>query len=180
MKIATSLAAATAWVLAMAAAGGSEPANPHATRNARKVLTYLYALPQRSQNRILSGHLAGGALGPNVPGGEDPYRFTLREIDHLHRLSGQWVGLIGADYCAGWIETPNPLEDTMYYQDLNQGLIEYEYWDVQRSPCGQPRGTRLAQRPAEAGIALNVLLPCTWRRGGQKVPPSSRKAKCGP
>lgn len=52
-------------------------------------------------------------MAPQVPAGG--YRFELKEIEYLHHVAGQWVGLIGADYCAGWIENPQPLEVTMYY-----------------------------------------------------------------
>jgi mannan endo-1,4-beta-mannosidase len=117
---------AAVWILAAGTmALGLEPANPNATQDARKVLTYLYELPQRSVNRIVSGHLAGGAVGPNLKEDQEFYKFTLQEIEYLHEVSGQWVGLIGADYCAGWYETPNPIEDTMHTKDLNRELIEY-------------------------------------------------------
>jgi hypothetical protein len=89
------------------------PVNPYATADARKLLTYLYNLPERAENRLISGHLAGGSIGPTVPKNQERekggYRFTMSEIEYLHEVSGQWVGLIGADYCAGWIECPNPV-----------------------------------------------------------------------
>src|SRR5574340_1021295 len=98
-------------VVGLLAAGtmvwGIEPANPEATPNARKVLTYRYDLPKQSENRIVSGHLAGGAVGPNLKTDGEFYRFTLKEIEYLHDVSGQWVGLIGADYCPGWYESPH-------------------------------------------------------------------------
>jgi hypothetical protein len=126
MHIAANFGAAVVGLLAVGTmAWGIEPANPNATANARKVLAYLYELPQRSENRIVSGHLAGGAIGPHVREGNGSYKFTLQEIEYVQRVSGQWVGLIGADYCAGWIESSNPMEDTMYYRDLNRGLIDY-------------------------------------------------------
>jgi hypothetical protein len=126
MQMARNLGVAAVTVLAAGTmVWGIEPANPNATRSARKVLTYLYELPQRAENRIVSGHLAGGSVGPNLKADQDFYRFTMEEIDYLHAVSGQWVGLIGADYCAGWYETPHPVEDTMYYRDLNRGLIDY-------------------------------------------------------
>lgn len=113
-------------VSARAAAGDIEPANPHATPAARKVLRYLYHLPERTENRLVSGHLAGGAIGPMVSDKEaGGYRFDLEEINYLYRISGQWVGLIGADYCAGWIRHPNPIEATMYYRDMNRALVDY-------------------------------------------------------
>ncbi|HUV62414.1 MAG TPA: glycosyl hydrolase [Sedimentisphaerales bacterium] len=101
-----------------------QPANPNASADTRKVLTYLYDLPKRSENRLISGHLAGGSIGPTVPEGQDSgYRFKMDEIEYLQDISGQWVGLIGADYCAGWIKCPDPIEATMYYKQVNQGLI---------------------------------------------------------
>jgi mannan endo-1,4-beta-mannosidase len=106
-------------------ARGINPANPNATQDARKVLTWLYELPRRPANHIVSGHLAGGAVGPNLKADQDFYRFTMVEIEYLHEVSGQWVGLIGADYCAGWYESPNPIEDTMDTRELNRGLIDY-------------------------------------------------------
>lgn len=103
-----------------------QPANPNATEDARKVLNYLYNLPKRPENRIVSGHLAGGSVGPTAPKGQDGgYRFKMDEIEYLYEISGQWVGLIGADYCAGWIKCPDPIEATMYYRQVNKGLIEY-------------------------------------------------------
>lgn len=113
-------------LLAIGSGGTIEPANPNASTNARKVLKYLYDLPKRSENRLISGHLAGGSIGPMIPEGRDSgYRFKMDEIKYLHDISGHWVGLIGADYCAGWIKHPDPIEATMYYKELNQGLIKY-------------------------------------------------------
>ena len=103
-----------------------EPANPNASENAIKVLNYLYNLPKGSENRVISGHLAGGSVGPMAPKGQDGgYRFKMDEIEYLHEVSGQWMGLIGADYCAGWIKCPDPVEATMYYKVLNKVLIDY-------------------------------------------------------
>ncbi len=105
---------------------GQEPANPKASEAARMVLKTLHELPTRSDNRLISGHLAGGSIGPLIPAGQDSgYRFKLDEIEYLHKVSGQWVGLIGADYCAGWIKSPDPIEATMYYKEVNRGLIDY-------------------------------------------------------
>ena len=112
-------------------AGGQNirPANPNASEEARKVLDCLHNLPKRSENRLISGHLAGGSVGPTAPKGHDGgYRFKLDEIQYLHKISGQWAGLIGADYCAGWIKCADPLEATMYYKEVNRGLIDY--WDA--------------------------------------------------
>ena len=115
-----------AFAFARGKAGAIEPANPNATEAARKVLAWLHHLPSRPKHRLLSGHLAGGAIGPSIPDEQaSGYRFDLDEIEYLHRISGKWVGLIGADYCAGWIHCADPIEGTMYYKDLNRGLIDY-------------------------------------------------------
>ncbi len=103
-----------------------QPADPEATSAARKVLAYLYELPNRSENRLVSGHLAGGSVGPGVPDEVcSGYRFKMDEIEYLHEVSGQWVGLIGADYCAGFFDFPNPFESQMDYREMNRGLIDY-------------------------------------------------------
>ncbi len=105
---------------------GIQPSNPKASPEARRVLAYLHDLPKRSERRLISGHLAGGSIGPIVPKGQDSgYRFKLDEIEYLQEISGTHVGLIGADYCAGWIKSDEPLTATMYYEDVNQGLIDH-------------------------------------------------------
>ena len=114
------------FLLTTVIAESIQPANPKASVNACKVLSYLYNLPRQSENRLVSGHLAGGSIGPSIPEGRDSgYRFNLEELRYLKEVSGQWMGLIGADYCAGWITCPDPIAGTMYYRDLNQGLIDY-------------------------------------------------------
>jgi beta-mannanase len=99
-----------------------QPANVNASQNARQVLSYLYNLPGQPENRLISGHLAGGSVRPKLT---DDYTFKMDEIEYLREVSGQWIGMIGADYCAGWIETSDPIGDTMNYTDLNRGLIDY-------------------------------------------------------
>ena len=91
------------------------PADPNASENARQVLEYLCDLSNAAENRLNSGHLARGSIGPSVPKGQDSgYRFTMDKIDYLQEVSGVRVGLIGADYCTGWIKSDDPLEATMY------------------------------------------------------------------
>lgn len=128
-KLIIGLAAAGLLILASAIVAQTqsiEPANPNASENARKIMTYLYYLPERTENRLISGHLAADSIGSTISGGRDSsYRFKMDEIEYLHEVSGQWVGLIGADYCAGWIQSPDPLEATMNYRDVNRGLIDY-------------------------------------------------------
>ena len=69
-------------LLVRAKAEGIQPANPKASLEASRVLNYLYDLPKRSENRIVSGHLAGGAVGPTAPKGHDGgYRFDMNEIE---------------------------------------------------------------------------------------------------
>jgi len=50
-----------------AMAGNIEPANPKASGNARRVVQYLYDLPDRTENRLISGH-TGGLHGPHGDG----------------------------------------------------------------------------------------------------------------
>jgi mannan endo-1,4-beta-mannosidase len=112
--------------MALAETLNIEPANPNASEDTRKVLKWLYGLPHRRVHRIVSGHLAGGSIGPTAPKDQTGgYEFKMDEINYLHEISGKWVGLIGADYCAGWIRCPDPIEATMYYKDVNRALIDY-------------------------------------------------------
>jgi mannan endo-1,4-beta-mannosidase len=70
------------------------PANPNATTNTRSVLEYLSNLPTGESNRIVSGEF----LGAQGDGGS---AVSLSDVEGLHDKTGQWVGLIGADYF-GW------------------------------------------------------------------------------
>lgn len=112
-------------LIAPTTASGVEPANPKASEDARKVLSFLHDLPNRTENRVISGHFVGGSIGPNNKTDKGYYKFSLKEVEELHKLTGQWVGLIGADYCVGFNTSPNPIEDLMYYKDMNRQMIEY-------------------------------------------------------
>jgi hypothetical protein len=126
MNVAKNLGAAIALALsAGSTAWGIEPANPNASEDARKVLAYLYNLPNQPEHRIISGHFCGGSVGPNDKVDQGFYQFSLQEVAELHELTGQWVGLIGGDYCAGFFDSPNPLENLMYYKDMNRLIIDY-------------------------------------------------------
>ena len=71
--------------LIAARAQNIEPANPKATQYARNILSYLYNLPKQTENRIISGHLAGGSVGPSAPRTQDGgYKFKMDEIEYLH------------------------------------------------------------------------------------------------
>ncbi|MHC4400537.1 MAG: hypothetical protein ACYTG0_12740 [Planctomycetota bacterium] len=74
----------TVVLLINARGENTQPANPNASQDTRKVLNYLYNLPKREENRIVSGHLAGGSVGPTAPKGQDGgYRFKIDEIEYL-------------------------------------------------------------------------------------------------
>jgi beta-mannanase len=91
-------------------ASALEPANPYASDDTRKVLNYLARLPDREDNRVISGqHLGHGLAG--VATGYDDY------VVELHESTARWVGIIGVDYGVG--STPGQISVA------NQLLIDY-------------------------------------------------------
>lgn len=81
----------------IASAGpGLEPSNPNASAAARRVLTTLAGLPDRPTHRLLSGQNVGH--GPEVTAGYTTW------VVNLHRDTGKWVGVVGADYALGSLD----------------------------------------------------------------------------
>jgi len=78
-----------------------EPANPHASEQARVVLNYLAGLPSRDAQRVLSGqYVCAAVVAPEqadqVVG--DTETCYQRDIVGLHASTGKWVALVGGDY----------------------------------------------------------------------------------
>jgi mannan endo-1,4-beta-mannosidase len=63
------------------------PANPKATVQARGVLNYLASLPDRADNRVVSGQFTDFGDGSN-----------LAIMDETKRVGGHYPGLLGGDY----------------------------------------------------------------------------------
>ena len=87
-----------------------DPANPNASADARKVLNYLAHLPDRQDNRVISGQSLRSSIGLAGAG----YREFV--VD-LHAVTDKWVGMIGLDY--GWDPSPSEISTG------NQVLIDY-------------------------------------------------------
>ena len=89
-------------------AQASEPANPNATPQARRVLDYFHELSARKEGRrILSGQFTDFGQGAN-----------LRLIERIHQRTGRWVGLIGVDYADFG-------RGSLTYEAPNHAAIEY-------------------------------------------------------
>lgn len=73
-----------------------QTADPAASEATRAILRYWAALPQRSENRVISGQFLGHAeRKSNLGSAQEAYD---RLVAGLHEETGLWVALIGADY----------------------------------------------------------------------------------
>ena len=81
------IAVCVAAILAGGCATAPKPtANPDANKATVKVFNYLHGLPARSENKLLSGHLAGGAVSPSVPIEVcENYGFKWDEFEYLKK-----------------------------------------------------------------------------------------------
>ncbi|MBN1998591.1 hypothetical protein JW935_13615 [candidate division KSB1 bacterium] len=87
----------------------TEPAEAESMKERRlRVLSYLEALPNGDENRVLSGQQAGGA------GYLDTGFQNL--IQKLYDKTGKWCALLGVDY--GGVSAAN-------YKDANAVIIEH-------------------------------------------------------
>jgi mannan endo-1,4-beta-mannosidase len=77
-----------------------QPANSNATPMARSVLQYLGGLPKEEQNRVLSGQHCGR--------GEEVESLYREHVVDLHRQTGHWIAMAGADYGRGRADTVMP------------------------------------------------------------------------
>ncbi len=73
-----------------AAASPIEPANPHATAEARQILAYLSGLPNRADKRVLSGQTGGWA--------DHVARDYKQCVEQLHEQTSKWVAMVAFDY----------------------------------------------------------------------------------
>ncbi len=89
-----------------------QTANPNASPEAQAILQFFETLPSRPDNRVVSGQFIGH---PN-PGIVDAYD---QYVTQLHSQTGDWVGMVGADY--------DRLSDgtTVDLSVVNQSLINH-------------------------------------------------------
>lgn len=90
-----------------------QPANSNASNDAKKVLSYIAGLPDRQENRVISGQYVGTAVNAQAADGYQDF------VVDLHTATGKWVGMIGIDY--GFDPTAEEISDA------NEILIDY--WD---------------------------------------------------
>lgn len=104
----------------LASAHTVSPVNPQATQATRDVLNWLAHLPNRIDNRVVSGFF----------GGYSNVTFSTTQLEELHNVTGQYPGIFGADYGAGWATASDPTtlidyscNDTLKTYWANGGLI---------------------------------------------------------
>ncbi len=68
-----------------------QTANPNALPEAQAILQFFETLPSRSADRVVSGQF----IGHPHPGIVDAYD---QYVTQLHSQTGDWVGMVGADY----------------------------------------------------------------------------------
>ncbi|MEC1545759.1 glycoside hydrolase family 26 protein [Bacillus halotolerans] len=89
------------------------PVNPKAQQTTRDVMNWLAHLPNRSENRVLSGAF----------GGYSHDTFSMAEAERIRNSAGQSPAIYGCDYARGWLETSN-IEDSIDVS-CNSDLISY-------------------------------------------------------
>jgi len=85
--------------------------NPNANEDVNRVLGYLITLPEKSDNRIISGQ--------NCCHGNEIIRCFDAYVQKLHDQTGYWPGMIGVDYEYTHRFTIDQLHE------CNQYLIDY-------------------------------------------------------
>ncbi|MDD2762459.1 MAG: glycosyl hydrolase [Opitutaceae bacterium] len=97
----------------IACAHNVSPVNPNATQATRDVVNWLAHLPNRLDNKVTSGFF----------GGYSAWTFSTTQLEALHTATGQYPGIFGADYGAGWATNPDPT--TMIDYTCNDTLKTY-------------------------------------------------------
>lgn len=92
------------------------PVNPNAQATTKELMNWLAHLPNRSENRILSGAF----------GGFTNASFSKIEANRIKDNTGQSPAMYGCYYSSGWLEKPDisDLTDTIDYS-CNSDLISY-------------------------------------------------------
>lgn len=94
-----------------------EPVNPNATAQAKQVLNWLANLPNRTNNRVISGqHAAAWDFVNNY----DKY------ITSVYQESGKWIALVGADY--GFATWDEPGQNSKLIEHWNNGGLITLTW----------------------------------------------------
>lgn len=89
------------------------PVNPDAGQTTKAGMNWLAHLPNRSDNRVMSGAFDGYSRDT----------FSVAEADRLIHATGQLPAVYGCDYARGWLE-PENIADTIGYS-CNSELISY-------------------------------------------------------
>lgn len=89
------------------------PVNPNAQQTTKAVMNWLAHLPNRTENRVLSGAF----------GGYSHDTFSMAETDRIRSATGQSPAIYGCDYARGWLETAN-IEDSIDVS-CNSDLMSY-------------------------------------------------------
>lgn len=89
------------------------PVNSDAGQTTKAGMNWLAHLPNRSDNRVMSGAFDGYSRDT----------FSVAEADRLKHATGQLPAVYGCDYARGWLD-PENIADTIGYS-CNSELISY-------------------------------------------------------
>ncbi|MFN2747928.1 glycoside hydrolase family 26 protein [Bacillus sp. z60-18] len=107
---------ASLFILAASPAASAHtvsPVNPNAQPTTKATMNWLAHLPNRSENRVMSGAFGGYSLDT----------FSMAEANQLKNTTGQLPAIYGCDYARGWLE-PADITDTVDHS-CNSDLISY-------------------------------------------------------
>jgi beta-mannanase len=126
------------------------PADPNANATARSILNYLYALPNQSQNRLLSGQYG-------FYGGETSAATGQEQLQEVFDDTGLWPAVTGADF-----QRPDRTPDqsvneatTWLIQKWNEGYLINASWHAQNPCTGGSAGLESPTPPLD----LDRVLP---------------------
>lgn len=100
-----------------------ETANPSAIPAAKEILSYLYSLPGRSDNRVISGQFGSYGDGTSVSTAQ-------RQMQGVYDQTGRWPALTGMDYRNWDMSHGNNLSDANRYliEHWNNGGLVTVSW----------------------------------------------------
>jgi mannan endo-1,4-beta-mannosidase len=97
----------------MVSAHSVSPSNTSSSVKTKEVYNWLAHLPNRTSNKIVSGYF----------GGYSNNGFATTQLEELKTATGQYPGVFGCDYGAGWATASDPT--TLIDYSCNSTLKTY-------------------------------------------------------
>lgn len=105
-----------AMLLFSVLACGQNPVNPNSNKKTSRLLTYLAGLQHKTHDRFIPG-----VMGLRFEGRDD-----VAGAEEIFEHTGQWVGLIGQEYCKSYGTTPaSSADEAIIWEEINPEFIEF-------------------------------------------------------